>query len=154
MFYNGLLHLHSFLRWVILILAVLAIYRSYTGMVSGRSFSESDRKTGLFLMIAAHTTLLVGLYLWITGPWGLGNIRNLGFGEVMKSSVYRYFAVEHTVGMLIAIVLITLGRGVAKKNIPDASKHKKAFWLFLIALLIILATVPWPFRAGIGREWI
>jgi hypothetical protein len=156
MFYTGLLDLHGFLRWVILIMAVVAIYKSYTGMTKGSPFSAGDRKSGLFLMIAAHTTLLVGLYLWFAGPWGFGNIRNLGFGEVMKDRVARYFAVEHTTGMLIAIVLITLGKGVARKNIPDAAKHKRTFWFFLLALIIILVTIPWPFRAGIGsgRGWV
>ncbi len=152
--YTGLLDLHSWLRWVILILAVIVIYRSGTGMAGRKPFTATDKKVGLFLMIAAHTTLLVGLYLWLTGPFGLANIRNLGFGELMKERVYRYYAVEHITGMLIAIVLITIGRGAAKKNIPDMAKHKRVFWFVLVALLIILATVPWPFREGIGRPWI
>ncbi len=152
--YTGLLHLHSFFRWVIIVLALIAIYRSYTGMTAGKVFSAGDKKTGLFLMIAAHTTLLVGLYLWIAGPWGLANIRNLGFGDVMKDKVYRFYAIEHIFGMLVAIVLITIGRGAAKKKIPDLAKFKKSFWFFLVALIIILATVPWPFRIGIGRPWL
>ncbi|MBS1659429.1 MAG: hypothetical protein JST68_00115 [Bacteroidetes bacterium] len=153
--YIGLLHLHSFLRWVIIILAIVAIYRSYSGMSSGRVFSSQDKRVSLFLMISAHTTLLIGLYLWIAGPWGLANIQNLGFGPVMKDSVYRFFAIEHITGMLIAIVLITIGRGASKKNIPDASKFKRMFWMFLVALVIILVTVPWPFRVvGSGRHWI
>jgi uncharacterized membrane protein YozB (DUF420 family) len=152
--YNGLLHFHSFLRWVIIVLALIAIFRSYTGMTAGKAFSAADKKTGLFLMIAAHTTLLVGLYLWLAGPLGLANIRNLGFGDVMKDKYYRFFAIEHIFGMLIAIVLITIGRGVTKKNIPDLAKFKRSFWLFLVALVIILATVPWPFRAVIGRHWL
>jgi len=110
--YNGLLLLHSFLRWVILVLAIVSIYKNYLGMRGGRVFSAGDKKVGLFLMIAAHTTLLVGLYLWFFGPFGLMNIQNLGFGEVMKNRIARYYAVEHTAGMLIAIVLITIGRGV------------------------------------------
>jgi hypothetical protein len=152
--YTALLYLHSILRWVILVLGVVAVFKSYSGMTAGKPFSAGDGKVGLFLMIAAHTTLLVGLYLWLTGPWGLANIRNLGFGEVMKDRVYRFYAVEHLVGMLIAIVLITLGRGAAKKPIPDRAKHKRTFWFILVALVIILATVPWPFREGIARPWL
>jgi hypothetical protein len=152
--YTVLLDLHSWLRWVILILAVIVIYRSGTGMAGRKPFTATDKKVGLFLMIAAHTTLLIGLYLWLTGPYGLANIRNLGFGELMKERVYRYYAVEHIAGMLIAIVLITIGRGAAKKDIPDVTKHKRVFWFVLVALVIILATVPWPFREGIGRPWI
>jgi hypothetical protein len=150
--YNALLFLHSLLRWVILLLAIIAIYKSYTGMKAARPFTAADKKTGLFLLISAHITLLIGLYQWIVGPWGLKNIMNLGMSAVMKDPVYRFYGVEHMTGMIIAIVLITVGRGVSKKNIPDAAKHKKTFWFYLIALIIILASIPWPFRVGIGRH--
>src|SRR5580692_1846589 len=109
MFYNGLLLLHSLLRWVILILLLIAIVKSYTGMTAGKPFTAVDKKVGLFLMISAHTTLLVGLYLYFFGPLGFASIRNLGFGEVMKNTAFRFYAVEHIFGMLVAIVLITIG---------------------------------------------
>ena len=152
--YNGLLHLHNLMRWVILVLILVAIFKAYGGMTTKRAFDNGDKKTGLLLMIAAHITLLIGIYQWIVGPWGLKNISARGMSEVMKNGVYRFFAIEHLAGMIIAIVLITIGRGVAKKNIPDGSKHKKAFWMFLVAFVIILISVPWPFRAGIGRPLI
>jgi hypothetical protein len=151
--YAALLSLHSYLRWLILILEIVAIYKGYAGMTGNRPFGAGDRKVGLFLMIAAHTQLLVGLYLYFAGPWGFANIQNLGFGEVMKDKVARFYAVEHIFGMLVAIVLITIGRGASKKAIPDATKHKRGFWFFLVALIIILATIPWPFRVGIARPW-
>jgi hypothetical protein len=72
----------------------------------------------------------------------------------MKNSTYRFFWVEHPLMMLIAIVFITVARGQAKKSIPDAVKYKKAFWFFIIALLLIVASIPWPFRAEIGRPLI
>jgi hypothetical protein len=150
--YTVLLFLHSLLRWVILLLALTAIYRSYIGMRAAKPFTATDKKIGLFLMISAHTTLLIGVYQWIVGPLGLQNILNIGMSAVMKDPVYRFYAMEHLVGMIIAIVLITIGRGVSKKNIPDPAKHKRTFWFYLIALLIILWFVPWPFRAGFGRS--
>ncbi|HEV3414523.1 MAG TPA: hypothetical protein VG101_18715 [Puia sp.] len=149
-----ILLLHSLLRWVILILLLAAILQSYSGMNSGRPFSRGDRKLGLYLLISAHTTFLLGLVLWLFGPFGLALARDNGMGAVMKNAVMRYWVVEHFFGMLIAIVLITVGRGVAKKNIPDGAKFKRAFWLFLVALIIILVTIPWPFRAGVGRAWL
>jgi hypothetical protein len=152
--YTVLLFLHSALRWVILLLALIAIYRSYAGMKGGKPFNAADKKIGLFLLISAHTTLLIGLYQWLTGPWGLKNIQNMGMAAVMKDPVYRFYGVEHMTGMIVAIVLITIGRGVSKKAIPDIAKHKRTFWFYLVALVIILASVPWPFRAGIGRPWL
>jgi uncharacterized membrane protein SirB2 len=68
--------------------------------------------------------------------------------EVMKNPSLRFWAVEHITGMIIAIVLITIARGKAKTENYNALK-----WLYLVALIIILAVVPLPFRAGIGRPW-
>jgi hypothetical protein len=53
--------------------------------------------------------------------------------------------------MLIAIALITLGYGMAKKPVADNVKYAKAFRYFLIALVIIILMTPWPFREMIGR---
>ncbi len=149
--YIGLLHLHNLLRWIILILLLVNIVRHFTA--ANNPFTATDKKLGLFLMIAAHTTLLLGIYQWFAGAWGFQNIQNLGMGVVMKDSVYRFWAVEHLTGTLIGIVLITLGKGVAKKNFPDAVKHKRSAILYLLALVIILAVVPWPFREAIARPW-
>src|ERR1700753_2019785 len=139
--YTVMVDIHSLIRWVILVLSLVAIVKSYSGMSNRKLFTASDRKVGLFLMMSAHPQLLVGLYLYLLGPWGLANIRNLGFGEVMKDNVFRFYAIEHIFGMLIAIVLITIGRGAAKKDIPDVAKHKRSFWFFLVALVIMLPTV-------------
>ena len=98
--------------------------------------------------------LIIGLVLYVFGPWGFKNIQNMGMGEVMKNPYTRFFAMEHLVGMLIAIVVFHVGRSKSKKAIDDASKHKKAFIFYLIGLLIILASIPWPFKAGFeGIGW-
>lgn len=112
----------------------------------------NDRRVDLFLMIAAHITLVIGVYQWFAGPWGLNLIQTYGMSEVMSKTPLRFWAIEHMSGMLIAIILITVGRGAVKRN-TIWTTHKKAFWFFLIALLIIIASVPWPFREGIGRPW-
>lgn len=148
--YTGLLHLHNLLRWVILILIVIAIFRHFAGMNQKRAVNAGDKKIDLFLMIAAHTTLVLGLVQWFVGDFGLKLIQNAGFGEVMKNSAMRFWAVEHITGMIIAIVLITIGRGKVKRA-TDYTAHKKAFTLFLLALIIILASVPWPFREAVAR---
>jgi hypothetical protein len=150
--YQGMLHLHSTLRWVILILLLVAVYKSFADR--NKAFTPGHKKTGLFLMIACDLMLFVGVYQWITGPWGLKNIQNIGMGAIMKNSVFRFFAIEHTIGMLIAIILVHIGYGYSKKNIPDAVKHKRTFLFLGLALLIILISIPWPFRAvGAGRTW-
>lgn len=150
--YTGLLHLHNLLRWVVLLLLVATIARAIIGMVGKKPFEKTDRILGLILMNTAHIQLLIGLYQWFTGAWGLKNIQNLGMGAVMKDATYRFWAVEHFGGMLLAIILITLGRGIGKRNLSDAEKHKRSMWVYMIALFIILAVIPWPERVGVGRS--
>ena len=149
---TGLLHLHNLLRWIILILLLLSIYKAYVGWKNKKVFSNSDRKTWLFTLIVAHITLLVGLYQWLWGRYGMLKIPSPE-GGIMKSKFYRFFWVEHPTFMILAIIMITLGYGMAKKPLPDEVKYRRALWLFIVALLFILVAVPWPFRQDIGRPW-
>ena len=140
---TGLLHLHSILRWIILLLLLVCL-------VQAVSKSTALRKTSLWLLISAHLMLLVGLYQLIAGRYGI--IKGLPEGvELMKDKFYRFFWIEHPLMMLIAIILITIARGKAK-----VGNYKAVGWLLFIALLLILAAVPWPFRevVGEGRTWL
>jgi hypothetical protein len=105
-------------------------------------------------MIAAHTTLLIGLYLLLFGRYGILSTSLPPGVSLMKDKFYRFYWVEHPFGMILSVVFITIARGMAKKSFPDVVKYKKAFWLFLLALILILATVPWPFREVVGKAWI
>ena len=144
--YQGLLHLHNLGRWVVIILLLVALFKSIGGLIGSKAFTNGDKKVGLFLMISAHIMLLIGLYQWFAGPWGLQNIQASGMKAVMQNATYRFWGIEHITGMLIAIVLITIGRAASKKNIGDRAKHTRSFWLYLVAFILIIASVPWPFR--------
>jgi hypothetical protein len=148
---TGLVHLHNLLRWVILILLVISVIKSYTGWKGGKAFNPGDRKIWLFTMIAAHTTLLLGLYQWLAGRMGIITTELPEGVSMMKDKTFRFFWLEHPLMMLIAIALITLGYGMAKKPVADSVKYQKAFRYFLIALVLILLLTPWPFREVIGR---
>ncbi len=139
---TGMLHLHSLLRWVILLLLIV-------GLIQAFGKKESIKSTSLWLMIAAHTMLLIGLYQWVAGRYGIMKGLPETVPSLMKDSFYRFYWVEHPLLMLVAIILITLARGKAK-----TLNYKNTGWLLLIALIFILVAVPWPFReAGAGRGW-
>ena len=150
---TGLLHLHNLLRWVILILLLISLFKALTGWQQNKTFSAGDRRVWLFTLIAAHITLLVGLYHWLWGRYGILKATLPDGESIMKNRFFRFFWVEHPTFMILAIVMITLGYGMSKKPVPDNVKYRRAFWFFLIALLMILVSVPWPFRVGIGRPW-
>ena len=77
-----------------------------------------------------------------------------GMGAVMKDPGTRFFAVEHIAGMLIAIILIHIGKAQGRKAIGDRAKHRRTMIFYLLALLIILVSIPWPFRSiGAASGW-
>jgi len=147
-----LLGLHNLLRWIILLLLIINLVRHFAAI--NQPFGVTDKKLGLWLMISAHTQLVIGLVLWFAGPWGFQNLKNNGMGEVMQNSTARFFAVEHTITMIIAIALITFARGIFRKNLTDGKKHRRCILLYALALLLVMAMIPWPGMDEIGRSLV
>lgn len=147
--YSILLSLHNILRWIILFFLVLNLIRHFAAI--NKPFNGTDKQLGLWLMIAAHITFLIGLYQWFAGMFGFQNLMNKGVSAVMQNSEYRFFAIEHTAGMIIAIALITFARGIYRKELTDGKKHRRCITLYLLSLVIILASIPWPGMEQIGR---
>ena len=150
--YNALLHIHSAGRWIVLLLLLFAIINS---LIAGNSpYIRTDNRLGLLLTIFADLMLVVGIVLWFTGSWGYQQIQTKGMAEVMKNPADRFYVIEHLLGMLIAIILIHIGKAQGKKRIADKAKHRRTLIFYFLALLIILASIPWPFREiGAGRGW-
>ena len=65
------------------------------------------------------------------------------FGAAMRQSDLRFWAVEHVIGMLIASALLHIGTTRVKKAL-EGRRHKTAIIFFGLALLVVLASIPWP----------
>lgn len=147
---KGLLDLHNLMRWVVMLFVVLTLIKSMSGMAGKKAFTAGDKRIAMFMMISADIQLLIGLALYYLKGWfSVLTSGNLNMGDKYQ----RFWTIEHITGMLVGIILIHIGYSAAKKNISDTAKFKKLFWFTLIALIVIIATVPWPFREVIGRPW-
>lgn len=143
--YNWTLFLHSIFRWFILVFLVINVINAIVN--NGREYNKKDRTWYLRLLITSHFTLLIGLYQYFLGPKGWVYLQTNAMGDIMKNSTLRFWFIEHITGMLIAIILITIGNKISKSQTIDATvKHKKLLPYLIIALAIILAVIPWPFR--------
>jgi hypothetical protein len=60
---------------------------------------------------------------------------------------------EHMSMMLLAWILVHVGRATVKKAGTDAAKHKRVLIFFGLAIILILASIPWPVREAIARPW-
>jgi len=148
---TGLLHTHNLLRYVIVVLLILAVVKSFIGWFGKKDYTPGDNKISLFLLISAHLQLLIGLALYFLGGYhkALSN-----FAESMSNEVTRFWSLEHMVSMIVGIAIITLGRIMAKKGKNDNAKHRRQAVYFLLAMVLIFSAIPWPWsEAGIARDW-
>ncbi len=140
--YEILKHTHSGLRWIVLALLIFTIVKAFSNRKAGTPMKSEDKKLPLFTLIGVHIQLILGLILYFISPYVVFA------AETMKDSVRRFYTVEHISLMLIAIILITVGYSKAKKS----ESWKPVFTYYLIGLILILLSIPWPFRIA-GAGW-
>ena len=149
--YNGLVHAHSGLRWIVLILLIGAIVNAARSKSSGR-YEKKDKMLNLFAMISLHIQLVLGLVLYFMN----GNNKIDFSAGWMENYMNRFFGLEHILTMIVAIAIVTIGRRqVEKKLIGTRDKHRKILISYTIGLVLILASIPWPFSfwSVLGGGW-
>lgn len=145
--YNILIHVHSLLRWFLLLTLVYTVIVALVKWRISRRLRKTDNFLAALTMMFGHFQLLIGLALYVISP------KVVFSGETMGSAFLRFFTVEHSVMMLIAITLLTIGNLSAKKAETERLRAKRIFWWFMAALIVIIAAIPWPSR-GLGAGWI
>ena len=144
--YTAVKHAHSGLRWVVLILLVAAIVRAFSKRRGGTVYPGKD-KLALFAFISTHLQLTLGLVLYLfLSPY-------VSFESgTMANAVSRFYTVEHFLGMIVAIIIVTMGYVRAKKQAELNKGWKTIGIYYLIGLVLILVSIPWPFR-NLGAGW-
>lgn len=144
--YSFFLHLHSGLRYIVLLLVLLAIIMAWAGWLGQKTYSEGSRKLNLFALISVHTQLLVGVVLYFLSPFVQFT------SNTMKDASTRYWTVEHLTAMIIAIILITVGYSKSKKALLPEVKHRTIAIYYTLALVIIIITIVLSKRALLGMS--
>jgi hypothetical protein len=141
--YTLALDLHSIVRWVVLVLGALAAVRALAGWMGRRDWTPADDRAGLLFTIAADVQMLLGLALYFgLSPITASALQDMG--AAMSVPSLRFWAVEHTTLMILAVVLAHVGRVLARKPFAPAARHRRAAICFLLSLVLMLVGVPWP----------
>ena len=145
MLYTLTLATHNIMRWVVLLLAIYALYRVYAGLFGKKEWSDADRKALSFYAIGMDVQLLLGLLLYfVLGNWF--NMMTSGMGNVMSNSSLRFFAVEHFSVMLIAVILAHVASIMAKRGSTDRAKFRNGAIFLTLSVLAVLVAIPWASR--------
>lgn len=135
---------HNLLRWVVLVTGVTAFIRSVAGSRAGREWRDADTKWLRVFVGAFDLQVLLGLFMYFaTSALGVRMLQHMSMA--MKSSVLRFFAVEHIGGMLVAAALIHVGTTRARRLGDSSKRHARTAIVVGIAFLIVFFSIPWPF---------
>jgi hypothetical protein len=149
--YLNLLPLHSFTRWLVLASLLFTLYRAYRGWFGTRLFTTLDDRARHVTATIAQIQLLLGLWLYAVSPLVEHFLHEPT--AAMQIRPMRFFGIEHSTMMLVAIVWITITSARAKRKLTDRQKFKTLAIGYTIALLIILSSIPWPFSPFEGRPY-
>ena len=139
--YAVLKTIHSYWAFLVLLILVIAIVNAFIGKSSGRDFGVKDLRISLFGLIFSHIQLLVGLILYFVSPW-FNQWSEMGMG-VMKNAEARLYLVEHPITNILAIILITMGWSMHKRQTLSTKKFLRIGLFYGIGLLLLLSRIPW-----------
>ncbi|MEO6290113.1 MAG: hypothetical protein ABIO76_09345 [Ginsengibacter sp.] len=145
---QALLVIHNLLRWLILLFGVWAVFGALAGIAGKKEFTVRDNRSNFFFMLSMDVQLLIGLALYFVGAW-FERLKHLG--ENMKDANLRFFTMEHEIFMILAWILVHVGRSSVKKAVTSRSKFRRSLIFFGISLVLILFATPWPFREAVTR---
>jgi hypothetical protein len=145
--YDFTLFAHSWLRWLVLLAGLAAVARAVSGVNTRRPWTPLDDRGGMWFTAALDLQMLIGLVLYAF----LSPVTQSAFVDMaaaMRAAPVRFFAVEHPVGMIVAIALAHVGRVRIRKATDSESRHKRALVFFGLSLVVLLLSIPWPIGPG------
>jgi len=143
--YAFLLALHNLLRWVVVLLALYLLIRTYWGLLGRRTFTLQDANAGRWFTISLDVQVLVGLILYfVVSPITRGALAD--FGAAMSDSGIRFFAVEHLLMMVVAVILSHVGTAQVRKAPDDRARFVRSAIWYTLAIVVLLVGIPWVQR--------
>jgi hypothetical protein len=140
--YSATLLVHSWIRWAVVLAGLYAFARSAIGASQRSRWMPGDDRAGFWFVTALDLQVTLGLILYFfLSPLTSAAMRD--FGGAMKDPILRFWAVEHAFGMVIGLALAHIGRARARKA-DSLRRHRVTAIFFGLALLLILASIPWP----------
>lgn len=141
--YQNLIVYHSLFRWLVLASLLYAIYRAYRGYTTRSAFTKVDNAVRHWTATIVHIQLVVGMVLYFQSPIVKYFLAN--FKEAIQRLDLTFFGLIHSLLMLTAIVVVTIGSAKSKREGTALQKHKTMLIWYTIALVLIFVAIPWPF---------
>jgi hypothetical protein len=124
--YPHLLGFHSLFRWVVLAVAIGAIFVAFSGWSGTNPPSTNFRRFSVIFAIVMDIEFIGGLLLYF------------GASPNLRST----FA-AHSALMFLAVICAHVGGACSRRARTDLMKYRGAALAYTISLLVMLAGIPW-----------
>ena len=139
--YSILKTVHSYWAFFALSILFIAILNALIKIISKKSFNSVDLRISLFGLIFSHIQILIGVILYFISPW-FDQWASLGIG-VMKNNESRLYLVEHPITNILAILFITIGWSLHKKQSESSKKFLRIILFYGVGYALLLSIIPW-----------
>ena len=134
-------NIHSYWAYIVLLMLAVAIGNALIGKLMNKSFIIIDLRISLFVLIVTHIQLLVNLILYFVSPrfsaW------QEGIGAVMGDTSLRLYLVEHPITNIFAVILITMGWSMHKRQAESGKKFLRIGLFYFLGAVLLLTRIPW-----------
>lgn len=141
MYYDIIKTVHSYWAFLVIIILTLIVINSIIAKFSGRAFNTKDLRLSLFGLIFSHIQLLIGLILYFTSPW-FNQFYQIGM-DLLKNAESRLYLIEHPLINIVAIIFITLGWSLHKRQLDSSKKFLRIGMFYGLGLIFLLSRIPW-----------
>lgn len=138
--YSYILVPHIIISILLLLVVLFVLIRSFLGIYSKVNFSKFiDINIPIFAVSLLYLELILGMMLYAIHINELSTLVSQENANSYFSA--RFWAVEHTILMMFAIVFGHLGLVYAKNLEEDKDKFQKNFLYFGLSFLLIIFSV-------------
>ncbi|AEI64964.1 hypothetical protein [Corallococcus macrosporus] len=143
MLYSVVLLLHSWLRWAVVVVGVLALVKALLGWARGKAWTPGDRGLQLAFVSAFDLQMLLGMTLYFAlspiTPRSLDALKmSMSVGHL------RFFGLEHPLLMLLALTAAHAASAMTRREAPSRTRHRTWAVGLLLAMLFVAMAIPWP----------
>jgi hypothetical protein len=140
--YPAVLTIHSWLRWTALLFGAAAAINAFR-VRHDETMPPRGKRWDWWFMFAVDLQALLGLLLY----FGLSPFTRDAMNDValaMRDPRLRFFVFTHVAAMIVAIAAVRAGRLCAMGDLSSSSRRTGRYVCFGIALLAMVAGIPWP----------
>ena len=140
--YSGVLTVHSWLRWATLLFGAAATLNAFRHRAATDDRPRGQRWDWAF-MLALDLQVLCGLVLYFgPSPYTREAMNNIGLA--LSDPALRFWGFTHAATMIVAFVAVRVGRVFAMGEPTSQARRNGRYICFAIAVLAMVAGVPWP----------